>query len=87
VAVWGKPKNATRQSINSRHAPESWIRVQPELRIVPETITQAVDARRAAMHKRSLRLSNGRLMGCPPGEGALPADGRLTCDVCGGMWC
>ena len=67
--------------------PESeWQRVpMPHLCIIPVELADAVDARRASMHSRPLRLSNGSLLGRPPGEGSphLPT-GLLTCGVCGG---
>jgi hypothetical protein len=58
---------------------------RPELRIVPEGLAATVDARLKAMHGRMLRLSDGRLLGRPPGEGArYLATGLLACGVCGG---
>ena len=55
------------------------------LRIVPVALTDAVDARLAAMRARMLRLSDGRLIGRPPGEGArYLLTGLMTCAVCHG---
>jgi site-specific DNA recombinase len=71
--------------------PESeWMRIAaPELRIVPPELSDAVDARRAAMMTRALRFHDGRLIGRPvgrpPGEGSpYLLTGLLTCGVCGG---
>jgi hypothetical protein len=69
------------------NVPESeWVRVQlPDLRIVPPELAATVDARRASMLARSLRLSNGHLLGRPPGEGSpYLLSGLLTCGACGG---
>jgi DNA invertase Pin-like site-specific DNA recombinase len=73
-----------RQRVNAPE--ETWVRKdRPDLRIVPPELAAAVDARRASMHSRALRLSNGRLMGRPPGEGSpYLLTGLLTCGVCGG---
>lgn len=67
--------------------PESeWMRMAaPKLRIVSPELVAAVDARRASMHERALRLNDGRLVGRPPGEGSpYLLTGLLACGVCGG---
>jgi hypothetical protein len=64
----------------------TWVRVPvPDLRIIPAELAEAVDARRASMLTRTLKLSNGSLLGRPPGEGSpYLLCGLLKCGVCGG---
>jgi DNA invertase Pin-like site-specific DNA recombinase len=86
--VWNRSKKRDKagQLNQSRRRPEDWLRVdQPELRIVSVALTDSVDARLGAMRSRMLRLSDGRLLGRPPGEGArYLLTGLLTCADCGG---
>ena len=44
------------------------VRGCPGAHLVPEALAEAVDARLAAMRKRMLRTSDGRLLGRPPGR-------------------
>jgi len=86
--VWNKARkrNGEGQVAPSKRSEKDWISVEaPHLRIVPEPLIQAVDARLATMGTRALRLSNGQLLGRPPGEGArYLLTGLLTCACCGG---
>jgi hypothetical protein len=55
------------------------------LRIVPETLADAVDARIATIQTRMLRLSDGRVLGRPAAEGAkYLLTGLMRCSQCGG---
>ena len=85
VVMWGRAKkrDASGRVNPSKHKGLVSVDV-PEARLVPEALAEAVDARLAAMRKRMLRTSDGRLLGRPPGEGAkYLLTGLATCDVCG----
>ena len=86
--VWGRArKRDSEGQVNPTKRPASQVLRSPvpELRIVSEDLARAVDARRVAMHMRSLRQANGRLIGRPPGEGSpYLLTGLLACGVCGG---
>jgi DNA invertase Pin-like site-specific DNA recombinase len=81
-----RKRDASGQVKPTRRSQHEVIRVaMPDLRIVPEVLADAVDARRTSMHKRTLRRANGRLIGRPPGEGSpYLLTGLLACGVCGG---
>jgi len=73
----------------SQHArPESdWlVRPAPALRIVPEELARAVDARLTSNKTRYLRTTGGRLWGRPSGgaESKYLLVGFATCGTCGG---
>lgn len=86
--VWGRAKKRGADGhVAPTNRPKSdWLHLPaPHLRIVPEKLAEAVDARFASMGARSLRQANGRLIGRPPGEGSpYLLTGLLTCGVCGG---
>lgn len=88
VQTFGRTKKRNDEWIvQPRTQPSAnWLRVPvPELRIVPEALAEAVDARLQAMHARMLRTADGRLLGRPPGEGArYLLTGLMQCGVCGG---
>lgn len=88
LIVYGRSRKRDKagQIAPTRRPPSEWVRVEaPELRVVPAALADAVDARLDSMRKRSLRLSNGSLMGRPPGEGSkYLLNGVATCGVCGG---
>jgi site-specific DNA recombinase len=93
IAIWGrKKKRDVEGHLRSSRRPESeWVRAEvPELRVIPEALAEAVDARFKGMRERALRLGDGRLVGRPPkgrpsGEGSkYLLVGLLTCGECGG---
>lgn len=92
VLTYGRLKKRDMEGhIRQRPRPEDeWLRVPvPHLRLVPEDVSEAVDARFASQAERTLRLGNGRLLGRPPGR--APGEGSpyllvglLRCGTCGG---
>lgn len=86
--IYGKAKkrDATGQVAPTKRAPKEWIRIAaPDLRLVSADVARAVDDRFRSMRARTLRQSNGHLIGRPPGEGSpYLLTGLLTCGVCGG---
>jgi hypothetical protein len=81
-----KKRDLSGQLSRSHRGPKDWLHVPaPALRIVPESVADAVDSRLTSMRKRALRQANGRLIGRPPGEGSpYLLTGLLVCGVCGG---
>ncbi len=63
-----------------------WIRIPAaDLRILSPELSDAVAARLAAMHARSLHAANGTLLGRPAGESSpYVLVGLLRCGTCGG---
>ena len=86
--VYGRTKkrNIEGEVAPTKRPSSEWVRVEaPELRIFPRELAEAIEARLAAMHSRSLHRANGTLLGRPPGESSPYAlVGLLRCGICGG---
>jgi site-specific DNA recombinase len=88
--VFGRTRNEVRKGAKRRVAvPEAeWVRVErPELRIVPQPLWEAAQARKAATFAAYPQTADGHLSG-PPSRSALASKyllaGMLRCGVCGG---
>jgi site-specific DNA recombinase len=81
-----KKRNVAGEVDPTKCPPSTWIRVErPELRIFPPELAEAIAARMAATHSRSLRRPNGTLLGRPAGESSpYVLVGLLRCGICGG---
>jgi hypothetical protein len=64
-----KKRNVESKVDPSKRPASEWLRIPaPSLRILSPELSEAVAARIAAMHTRSLHASNGTLLGRPPGR-------------------
>jgi site-specific DNA recombinase len=88
--VYGRTRNEMRKGIKRKVAvPEAeWVRIErPELRIVPQPLWDAAQARKAATFATYRQTPDGRLSGKPE-RSALASQyllaGMLRCGVCGG---
>lgn len=88
--VFGRTRYEIRDGVQKKlRVPEGeWVRVShPELRIVPDALWQAVQARKATTFATYLRTPTGRLTGKPE-RSALASKyllaGMLRCGICGG---
>ena len=88
--VYGRTRNVMRKGVKRKVAvPEAeWIRIdRPELRIVPQPLWDAAQARKAATFGTYRQTPDGRLSGKPE-RSALASQyllaGMLRCGVCGG---
>jgi site-specific DNA recombinase len=81
-----KKRNVEGEVDPSKRPVSEWIRIDaPELRVFPPELADAIDARLAAVHSRSLHRANGTLLGRPAGEASPYAlVGLLRCGICGG---
>jgi site-specific DNA recombinase len=88
--VYGRTRNEVRKGVKRKVAvPEAeWVRIErPELRIVPQPLWDAAQARKAATFAAYPQTAEGHLSG-PPSRSALASKyllaGMLRCGVCGG---
>ena len=88
--VYGRTRNEVRKGVKRKVAvPEAeWVRVErPELRIVPQPLWDAAQARKAATFAAYPQTAEGHLSG-PPSRSALASKyllaGMLRCGVCSG---
>jgi DNA invertase Pin-like site-specific DNA recombinase len=88
--VFGRTRVAIRQGVRRKvQVPEAeWVRVErPELRIVPQSLWDAAQVRKAATFVTYPQAPDGRLSGKPE-RSALASNyllaGMLRCGVCGG---
>jgi DNA invertase Pin-like site-specific DNA recombinase len=88
--VWNKSRKRDQWGQTHQRPRDAgeWIRTDaPALRLVAPELAKAVDERLAGMRTRALRLSDGRLLGRPPGEGArYLLTGLVRCGLCGGTF-
>ena len=87
--VWNRTRKRNRWGqVSQQNRPESdWLtRPAPELRIVPEGLSKAVDARLTSNKTRYLRTTGGRLWGRPRSgvDSKYLLVGFATCGTCGG---
>ncbi len=86
--VWGRRKKIIRRGTESqeyRHQSEWLERDAADLRIIPDDLWKAVQARRQDARHIYLRHSNGRLWGKPPNgiESQYLLTGFVVCGLCG----
>jgi site-specific DNA recombinase len=88
--IYGRTRNEVRKGVKRKVAvPEAeWVRVErPELRIVPQPLWDAAQARKAATFAAYPQTADGHLSG-PPSRSALASKyllaGMLRCGVCNG---
>ena len=88
--IYGRTRNEMRKGVKRKVAvPEAeWVRIErPELRIVPQPLWDAAQARKAATFATYRQTPDGRLSGKPE-RSALASQyllaGMLRCGVCGG---
>jgi len=88
--VYGRTRNEVRKGVKRKAAvPEAeWVRVErPELRIVPQPLWDAAQARKAATFAAYPQTAEGHLSG-PPSRSVLESKyllaGMLRCGVCNG---
>ena len=85
--VWNQTKKRNKWGVvnQTRRRQKEWLTVSVEdLRIVSDDLWKGVQRRLESIRKRSLRSTNGKLLGRPPGEGAKHLLAGLgTCAWCG----